>query len=267
MVVAGEEGAVFHLDAVGVDFVGFEGAVEGEGGLGFALQVFWVVFLKLMISRLYFDLRCEGMDGWIYLPRPTLIPRIPATSLVHEIRTLFIIVPPAKLIRHTGRDERDTIQGLVPLDSIPNILLRRRLQGLGIARLERAERRGARVSVPGQQRSVVGSIVMVCAAADGRVETVDRVWAGEGLLLQVRGAVGFSAVTPNDVERLVGFVAGVALSKRATSSTGSAAAGRGFFVGGWGVAVGAGSVAAGCGFGVAGEGFGAVLREGLLSAA
>ena len=103
---------------------------------------------------------------------------------------------------------------------------------------------------------------MVGAAADRRVQTVDGVGAGHAAFVEVWGAPGFATVTPNDVERLVAFVAGVALSKRAAAATaGRVDSGCGFYVRGRG-AVAAGS-ASGGGFCAISEGLGAVFREAL----
>lgn len=51
VVVAVQVCVVFHLDAIVIDFVGFEGAVERELRLGFAFEVFWVVVLRLSVFR------------------------------------------------------------------------------------------------------------------------------------------------------------------------------------------------------------------------
>lgn len=226
--------AVLELDvavAAVVDFVGAEGAVEGEVGFALGFEVGGVVVLSVELVR---DSDLATGSELAYLAGPLFVPSLALISLTHEVTALVVVVGPSHTIFLTRRYIRHTIQGLMPLDSVLNILGRRRLQCLAVALVQRIQRCSFRIPIPRQQRRIIRTFVMVSTAANGRVQTVDLVGPWEGLLVQVRRAAGFLRVLSDDVERLMAFIAWVALAERAASAAARSAwcviAGGGFAV-------------------------------------
>lgn len=89
------------------------------------------------------------------------------------------------------RHRSDTIEWLVPLESISNVLLRGRTDGLGIGGFESCNGRVLGISVTRKRSSVVWTFVVVGAATNGRVKTIDGIGPLDRTLLEVVRLVGF----------------------------------------------------------------------------
>ena len=85
----------------------------------------------------------------------------------------------------------DTIEWLVLLESIPNVLLRRRANGLGVGGFQSCDRRVLGVSVARKRSSVVWTFVVVGATTNSRIKTIDDIGSLHGALLEVMRLVGF----------------------------------------------------------------------------
>ena len=77
------------------------------------------------------------------------------------------------------------------LESIPNVLLRSRADGLGVGCFQSCDGRVLGVSVARERSSVVWSFVVVGATTNGRVKTIDNIGSLDGALLEVVRLVGF----------------------------------------------------------------------------
>lgn len=192
-----------------------------------------------------------------YLSRPALVARLSVQSLTHHVGTLLIVIGTTELVRLSRWHHSSTVERLVPLESVSNVLARRSLQCLLICGLQCCHGCSPRVSVARQRCGVVRALVVVRVPAKRRVETVDQIRALNGVLLEVVRTVGLLGVFPNDVQGLVAVVAREALPKTAASAAGriTATSSHGI-IGRWRVgAIVAGTivVSAECLFAVVGE--------------
>jgi hypothetical protein len=153
-----------------------------------------------------------------------LVAGFSVEALAHHIRTLLVVVGTAETVRLAGWHNGDSVERLVLLKSVSNVLLRRGSECLGVGGLQCGDRRVLGISVACERGSVVWTFVVVGNTADSRIETINDIRALHGSLLEVVRLAGLSRVPPDDVQRLVAFVSRVSLSKTARTTAMTAAA-------------------------------------------
>lgn len=105
-----------------------------------------------------------------------------------------------------------------------------------------------RVSVTRKGSSVIRSLVVIGASTNGRIETINDVGTLHRALLKMVWLACFSRIPANDIQRLVAFVARIALSKTARTTRPAAAC---YSIIGWRGSVAGSSRAVGSGSGLA----------------
>jgi hypothetical protein len=146
-----------------------------------------------------------------HFSRPSLVGTTLRVALTHHISSLLVVVNTTELVTFTRRN-----------DSILNLLGRSSLQSFSVRVLQGGDRAGLVASVTGQQSSIVRAFVMVWKLVGSGVKTIDQVSTGDMALVEMRSTVCLLAVLSKHVQRPVGLISGVALTKRAGSTrTGS----------------------------------------------
>jgi hypothetical protein len=157
-----------------------------------------------------------------HFSRPSLVGTTLRVALAHHISSLLVVVNTTELVTFTRRNDSNAIKRLVFFESILNLLGRSGLQSFSVRVLQGGDRAGLVASVTGQQSSIVRAFVMVWKLIGSGVKTIDQVSAGDMALVEMRSTVCLLAVLSKHVQRPVGLISGVALTKRAGSTrTGS----------------------------------------------
>jgi hypothetical protein len=148
-----------------------------------------------------------------------LVAWLAVQSFAHHVCTLFIIISTAETVRLAGWYNRNSIQWHVLIQGVFDGLLGCGSDGFRVGSLQRSDGRVLGVSVASERGGVVWTFVVVRASTDSRIEAVDDIGTLHGTLLEVVRLRGFPRVPSDDVQRLVAFVTGVALSETAGTAT------------------------------------------------
>jgi hypothetical protein len=150
-----------------------------------------------------------------YFSRVSLVGTALGVALTHHISSLLVVVDTAKLITFTRRNDSNTIKRFVFFKSILDFLGGGGFESFSVRVLQSGDRAGLVAGVTGQESSIIGTFVVVWKLVGSRIEAIDQVSTRDMALVKVRSTVGLLAVLSKHVQRLVGCIPRVALTKRA----------------------------------------------------
>ena len=134
-----------------------------------------------------------------------MIPAFVVSTIYrHHIITLLILVTSSEPIRFSWWHNGSSVERLVPLHTINDVLPRRCFQSFFSRSLQCSKRTGLPARVAGQQRRIIRPLVVI----SDQIKSVDRIWAGLMFLLEMGRAVCELGIIAGEFER--SLVQGVA---------------------------------------------------------